>query len=542
MASPAQEAARDYPRLFAAMNEVLRALHRGGDEHDALRRSFEQAAQGFGAEKALLLVVDEQSPLRLRRLYVQGLSEKEVEACERGESVRGVSSSIIRAVIDSRRQKLIEHPLLQSEADATPALAGRNYSVLCSPVLDTVRDLVLAVMYFQSGGEDYRQAYQASDAVWLEGYCTALGHAFAYHFQKQRRERELADLLQGAHPPEDAPELIGDSAHTQALRRELHETYIPAAEAADPDPILILGEKGTGKDLVARYLHAYSARRDHAFVAVNCADITDEMAAARFFGHKKGSFTGAATDEPGFFRAAHGGFLFLDEIGELSLRAQGTLLRVLENRTVVPVGETREIRVDVQVVLATNRDPEKAAEEGTIKADLFDRFRTQSIRLLPLRERPWDVPALAQYFIAHHERRTRRKTLGLTPAALRAMVSYSWPGNVRELARVCSLFVTRARPGGRLDEDLVARCYPDLLSRTPNPKAAPLLWDEVPMRKALRAFERELIISRLERYSWNVRSARESLGLAKSTFHRYAAGLGILPPRNAAEPTADSED
>jgi DNA-binding NtrC family response regulator len=266
------------------------------------------------------------------------------------------------------------------------------------------------------------------------------------------------------------------------------------------------------------------------------------MAAARFFGHKKGAFTGAATDEPGFFRAAHRGFLFLDEIGELSLRAQGTLLRVLENRTVVPVGETREIRVDVQVVLATNRDAEKAVQEGAIKADLFDRFRTQSIRVLPLRERPWDVPALAQHFIAHHERRTRKKTLGLTPAALRAMVSYTWPGNVRELARVLSLFVTRAKPGERLDEDLVARCYPDLLNRTPNPRAAGLLWDEVPMRKALRAFERELIISRLERYNWNVRSARESLGLPKSTFHRYAAGLGILPLREAPEPPASTED
>jgi DNA-binding NtrC family response regulator len=542
MASDAPPPARDYPRLFAAMNEVLSVLATGGDEEDALRRSFEHAAQGFGAQKALFLLVEGQAPPRLRSLCIRGLADHEVRACERGESIRGVSASIIRRAIETRLPRLIENPLFQSDQDQTPALPGHNFSVLCSPVLDPVRDRVLAVMYFQNGGADQTLAYNPGDAVWLEGYASALGQAFGLHFGKQRRERELTELLQGARPPEEGPELIGDSAHTQALRRELHETYIPAAEAPDPDPVLILGEKGTGKDLVARYLHAYGGRRDRPFVAVNCADLTDEMAAARFFGHKKGAFTGAATDEPGFFRAAHRGFLFLDEIGELSLRAQGTLLRVLENRTVVPVGETREIKVDVQVVLATNRDPEKALQEGAIKADLFDRFRTQSIRVLPLRERPWDVPALAQHFIAHHERRTRKKTLGLTPAALRAMVSYTWPGNVRELARVASLFVTRARPGERLDEDLVARCYPDLLNRTPNPKAAPLLWEDVPMRTALRAFERELILSRLERYDWNVRSARESLGLPKSTFHRYAAELGIVPPREAPESAASSED
>jgi DNA-binding NtrC family response regulator len=541
MSGDAPPPARDYPRLFAAMNEVLSVLATGGDEEDALRRSFEHAAQGFGAQKALFLLVEGQAPPRLRSLCIRGLDDHEVKACERGESIRGVSASIIRRAIETRLPRLIENPLFQSDQDQTPALPGHHFSVLCSPVLDPVHDRVLAVMYFQNGGADHALAYNPGDAVWLDGYASALGQAFGLHFGKQRRERELTDLLQGVRPPEEGPELIGDSAHTQALRRELHETYIPAAEAPDPDPVLILGEKGTGKDLVARYLHAYGGRRDRPFVAVNCADLTDEMAAARFFGHKKGAFTGAATDEPGFFRAAHRGFLFLDEIGELSLRAQGTLLRVLENRTVVPVGETREIKVDVQVVLATNRDPERAVQEGAIKADLFDRFRTQAIRVLPLRERPWDVPALAQHFIAHHERRTRKKTLGLTPAALRAMVSYTWPGNVRELARVASLFVTRARPGERLDEELVARCYPDLLNRTPNPKAAPLLWEDVPMRTALRAFERELILSRLERYDWNVRSARESLGLPKSTFHRYAAELGIVSPREAPEPAA-SED
>lgn len=519
--------ARDQARLFRAMNDALGALSRDADQEDVLRHSFSEAAQGFVAEKALLLIVEDAAEFRLRHVQSHGLSPAQVQACERGESTRGVSSSIVRAAIATRRARVIENPLVQSDLELSPVLAGRCYSVLCAPILDPVRDAVMAVMYFQNDGADERLAYRASDGVWLEGYASALGQAFALYFQRQLRERELKLVLSGQARADDGPDLVGESAHTQALRRVLHEAYIPAAEAPEPDPLLILGERGTGKDLVARYLHAHSSRRDQPFVAVNCAEISDDLAAARFFGHKRGAFTGAITDEQGFFRAANRGVLFLDEIAELSPRAQGTLLRVLENRTLVPVGETRETRVNVQVVLATNRDPARAVAEGVLKADLFDRFRTQTIRLQALRERPWDIAPLVQLFVGRHERRTRKKTLGPTQEALRAMVSYSWPGNVREVDRVCSLLVTHAKPGARLDLPLVEAWYPDAVGCERNPKAGAILADEVPMREALRVFERELILSRLERYQGNVRSARESLGLPKTTFQRYVVALGI---------------
>jgi two-component system response regulator AtoC len=518
--------ARDYPRLFRAMNEALRALSGHEREEDALRRSFEDAARGFGAEKALFLVVEQQQPIRLRGIAVQGLAAKQIEACERGESIRGVSSSVIRTVIESSRALVVEHPLLQPKVE-TPALTGRNYSVLCAPVLDPMQNVILAVMYFQKDGLDAEAAYKENDLVWLEGYASALGQAFAYHLQKRRRERELQDLLQNAVRPEDAPELIGESAATHGLRRVLHETYIPAAGVPDPDPVLILGEKGTGKDLVARYLHAYSARRDKPLVVVSAAEITDDLAAARFFGYRKGSFTGAVADELGLFRAADQGTLFLDEIADLTPRAQATLLRVLENRTVVPVGDTREIRVDVQVLLATNRDPEQAAKEGALRADLLDRFGTQVIRLEPLRERPWDVPALAAHFLSHHERRSRKKTLGLTREAVRMMVAYEWPGNVREVNRVCSLLVTHARPGERLDVDFVTRCYPAIVRSAPTPRAGAVLSQNLSMRDALRACKRELVLSRLQQHNWDVAAARQSLRLPRTTFNRYLEELGI---------------
>jgi DNA-binding NtrC family response regulator len=508
------------------MNEALQALSGDEREEDALRRSFEDASRGFGAEKALLLVVAGQRPVSLRAIAVRGLAPNQIEACERGLSVKGVSSSVIRTVIESSRALVVEHPLLQPKVE-TPALTGRNYSVLCAPVLDPVQNVILAVMYFQKDGLDAAAAYKENDLVWLEGYASALGQAFAYHLQKGRRERALQDLLQGGERPEDAPELIGESAETQALRRVLHETYIPAAGVSDPDPILILGEKGTGKDLVARYLHAYSARRDKPFVVVSAAEITDDLAAARFFGYRKGSFTGAVADELGLFRAADQGTLFLDEIADLTPRAQATLLRVLENRTVVPVGDTREVRIDVQVLLATNRDPEQAVRDGALRADLLDRFGTQVIRLQPLRERPWDVPALAAHFVSHHERRSRKKTLGLTREAVRMMVPYEWPGNVREVNRVCSLLVTHAKPGERLDADFLARCYPAAARSAPTPRAGAVLSQNLSMREALRSLKRELVLSRLEQYAWDVVAARESLRLPRTTFNRYLEELGI---------------
>ncbi|HVR99241.1 MAG TPA: sigma-54-dependent Fis family transcriptional regulator [Thermoanaerobaculia bacterium] len=521
-----QPAGRDYAELLEAMNELLAVLSSDGDEETALRGSFEAAARGFGARKALLLLVEEREPLRLRAVHVLGkLTPEQVKACEKGESVQGVSPSVILRVIETGKPELIEDPRLRADASRTPSLEGSHYSVLCAPVCDPVRAAVLAVVYFQNSG--LTEAYGEDDRAWLEGYATAAGRIFGFYFRKERQERELRDLLEAASGNDDAPEILGDSAHTQALRRSLHEVYIPSLEAENPEPILILGERGTGKDLIARYLHAFSSRRRRPLVVVNCAEITDELAASRFFGHKKGSFTGALSDEPGFFRAADGGILFLDEVAELSPRAQAHLLRVLESSKMVPVGQTREIPVDVAVLLATNRDLEEAVREGTLRADFYDRFRTLSIQLLPLRERPWDIPLLLEHFRRHHENKHRKRSLGFTHEALRSLVSYGWPGNVREVARACSLFVIHARPGAQIDPALIESCYPEVLRAEPNPKAGPLLWEGVSMQDALRTFQRELILARLERHGGSVKAARESLGLTKTTFHRYMRSLGV---------------
>jgi sigma-54-specific transcriptional regulator len=525
-------AERNLVRLLEAMNEVLRILSSDGGQDEALRVSFVAAAEGFAASKALLLRVESADPLRLRAVHVRGrLGEAQIEACERGESVEGVSPSVLRRVVASGRAEAIEDPRHAASVTGTASLEGQDFSVLCAPIRNPLQARVLAVLYLQHSR--VRDPYAALDLLWLQGYADALGRAFGWHWDGLRAEREAEERMRTSDV--DAPDILGGSASTRALRRELHRVHIPQMEAPNPDPVLLLGERGTGKDLVARYLHAYSRRAGRPFVAVSGGEIGDDLAASRFFGHKRGAFTGAQTDERGLFRSAEGGVLFLDEVADLSARAQACLLRVLENHAVVPVGESREVPVDVAVVLATNRDLEAAVKAGTLRSDFYDRFRVQSVRLVPLRERPQDVPELLEHFRRWHERRMRRKTLGFTSEAASLLAAYPWPGNVREVARVCSALVSRAAPGALIDRDLLAQAYTPVLEAAPTP-AGPA-GPGASLAEAVRAFKRGLILERLEAFQGNVAAARQSLKLKKSTFHRYARELALPGPRRKRPPS-----
>ena len=515
----------DLNALFTAMEIALRGICSPHQAEQTLTSSFEAVAAGLEAKRAALFLIKYNQPSpSLHALYHHGFSKDDLDAIQhRNVEVPGTALSQIWKALEADRT---------AESFLLPGsnTCDASHNCLCVPVWDTVMDRIGAVVHLEpESPED--TPFGDTATMWINNYCLALSHVIG--FLRGYPGQSLPNDAMQIPRRKNAPLLIGTSAHVHALRQDLHESYIPAADAPEPDPILILGEKGTGKDLVARYIHAYSARHDRPFIAVNCAEITDELAAARFFGHRRGSFTGSLTNEPGFFKAADRGMLFLDEIGELSLRAQATLLRALENRTIVPVGETRESRVDLQVILATNRDPEKAVADGLIRADLFDRFGTQVIRLASLRERPEDIPELASHFLAYHEQRTGKKVLGFHPDALKMLVGYSWPGNVRELARVCSLLITHSKPGMIIDSTLLNKLLPQLAQREWNPKAAHLLFGgDMDMRDALKRVGREMILASLRQHNWNIRSARQSLGLPKTTFRRYVQEFGIdIQPR-----------
>jgi len=523
--------------LLQALTRALQVLAAAGDESAALGESFDAAARAFAAEKALLLRVRALDPLDLESLRVVGLEFDQVVACIGGESVPGVSPSLIRRAVESRAPQLVENSQFEgADASATGSLRGRPHSVVCAPVVDPWTHSVLAVLYFQSLPGP--RGYSAADLPFLQAYATALGHAFGLFLTGERRYRALEEdwrRLSSARTT-GAPEIIGDSEEMRLLRYTLHETFLPATETRHPRPLLVLGETGTGKDLVARYLHYYSATRGKGpFVEYNCAGLSGDLAASILFGHVRGAFTGAVEAAPGVFRAAHKGTLFLDEIGELPSRGQELLLKVLDHWTVQPVGDARSHSVDVQLVCATNRDLAASVAEGKFRHDLYHRLKALTLRLSPLASRPEDVRTLLAHFLAEAERAQKKRTRGLTGEALAALLSYAWPGNVRELAGVCAALVTHARPSASIGLDDVRTHCPEVLGGTTGTGAAfahRML--EGTLDEARGEFERDFFLQRLELNRWSVPEAARSLGISTSTLYRYLQRHGIGPREGAA--------
>jgi len=247
-----------------------------------------------------------------------------------------------------------------------------------------------------------------------------------------------------------AAEIIGTSP---AIRRVID---LVAKVGPQPTMVLIQGETGTGKELVARAVHASSERRDKLFVAVNCAELSAGVLESELFGHRKGSFTGADGDRKGLFEVADGGTLFLDEISETTRDLQGKLLRVLQEGEIRPVGETQPRRVDVRVVAATNRDLKAEVKAGKFREDLFYRVSAFPIEVPPLRERTEDIPILTEHLIGRLSAQLKKRISEATPEALAVLMRYSFPGNVRELANEIERAIILADAGGPLSEDLLS--------------------------------------------------------------------------------------
>ena len=273
--------------------------------------------------------------------------------------------------------------------------------------------------------------------------------------------------------------------------------------------VLLTGESGTGKELVARALHELSPRAAMPFVAVNCGAIPAELLESELFGHVRGAFTDASRDKKGLAAEADGGTLFLDEIGELSLALQVKLLRFLEDEQVRRVGDTRSERVDVRVVAATARDLARAVKEGQFREDLFYRLNVVNVRLPPLRERPDDVPALVEHFLAKYRRlRPEAPLTGVSPQALEVLRSHRWPGNVRELEHAVERAVVLA-DGPLVQEDDL----PDEVRAAPAPAAlAP--GRDLSVKRAFRSLEEQFIRAALDRTGGNRTRAAELLDLS----------------------------
>ncbi len=309
--------------------------------------------------------------------------------------------------------------------------------------------------------------------------------------------------------------IIGESAPMKALRQQL------TLMAGTNGRVLIFGESGVGKELVAHSLHALSPRAPQPFVEVNCAAIPEELIESELFGHRKGSYAGAQEDKAGKFQKADGGTVFLDEIGDMSLRTQAKVLRALEEQRFEPVGATESLQVDVRVVASTNKNLEEEIERGNFREDLFYRLNVIPFVVPPLRERKEDIPLLADHFLKEFTTSYGRKPKELTPEAYQALAEYHWPGNVRELKNLIERIVI-LNPQIRVD----ARHIPLHAARRQPDRPLDRFGS---LQEVREAAEREYILKKLEETNGNVSRTAELLGLERSNLYRKMKTLGIGP-------------
>ena len=316
-------------------------------------------------------------------------------------------------------------------------------------------------------------------------------------------------------------QIIGESPLIQRLREEI------AMAAPSNGRVLISGENGTGKELVARHVHALSNRRAGAFVEVNCAAIPEELIESELFGHMRGAFTGAVSDRRGKFELADGGTLFLDEIGDMSVKTQAKVLRALQEQVIEPVGGHSSVKVDVRVIAATNKNLHEEIREGRFRDDLFFRLNVIPIFVPPLRDRGEDVMRLARHFVSELAAEYGRRTKQFSLEAAAMLRAFRWPGNVRELRNVVERVLIMA-PG-----DLITPTELGFLDVT----VPPVLRDETgatvvrPLHSARDAWERDYILAALAACDGNISRTADALDVERSNLYKKMRGLGIGPAR-----------
>ncbi len=457
------------------------------------------------------------------------MSHEEILVVDDEKNIRSVLEGILKDEGYRVRTAPTGEELLRQVAQATPDLVILDVWL---PGIDGLQAL-----------EEMKQQYPDLPVIMISGHSTVeaavkatkLG---AYDFiekplslektilavqnalDRRRLEQENLALRRTL---EERYEIVGDSPAIQALRVQIQSA------APSHGRVLIRGESGTGKELIARAIHRQSLRAEAPFVEVNCAAIPDELIESELFGHERGAFTGATTKRRGKFELADGGTIFLDEVGDMSLKTQAKVLRVLQEQTLERVGGSETLTVDVRVIAASNKPLEEEIQKGSFREDLFYRLNVIPFEVPPLRERKEDIPLLASHFLRLFSQEYGKRERKLSPEAMELLVQYGWPGNVRELRNVMERLVIMVPQETIRPVDLSL----SLRTRTgPAPEGADAMleWDGS-LRQARERFERDYILRRLREANWNVTRAAERLSLERSNLHRKIKAYGIELPR-----------
>jgi formate hydrogenlyase transcriptional activator len=423
--------------------------------------------------------------------------------------------------------------LTKDEVAAAPGVTAVGRKSLCLfPLIS--RECALGVLGVGSSREN---AFTEDDLGFLgqlaNQIAIAVENALAYgHVSelKDKLARENVYLESEIRSELHFEDIVGNSEPLRRVLREI-ETVAPADST-----VLIYGETGTGKELIARALHNLSSRKSNAFVKLNCAAIPTGLLESELFGHEKGAFTGAITQRMGRFELAHRGTIFLDEIGEIPLELQPKLLRVLQEREFERLGSTRTLRTDARLIAATNRDVKTMVEEQKFRSDLYYRLNVFPIRVPALRERKEDIPLLIRHFVQQFSRRNNRVIDTIPSETMDALVRYHWPGNIRELQNVIERAVIISK--GPVLNVSVAELKPDLSTKTSPANAKIRSVHHESLQEALDETERTQILRALEEANGVVggpKGAAALLGIKRTTLHVRMQKLGIHVSRTAVD-------
>jgi transcriptional regulator with GAF, ATPase, and Fis domain len=427
-----------------------------------------------------------------------------------------VSDSIIRRVVESRRPLVVADALHDAEWSGSSSVVNLKLcSVLCAPLMQ--KGEVFGVIYL--GNDDVVSLFddRALEALTVFAAQASLLVQNAMLLDSLRRENLT---LREAVSSRQYGDLIGSGASMREVYRRIEKV------AATDISVLVTGETGTGKEVVAREIHRRSPRASGPFVAVNCGAIPEALLESELFGHVKGAFTGAIATRLGKFQAAHGGTLFLDEIGDMPPALQVKILRALQDRTVTKVGDSRPEPVDLRVIAATNRVLEDEIKRGTFREDLYYRLNVVAISLPPLRDRDDDVVVIARWFLQKYAKEFDVRARGFTPGALVALRKYAWPGNIRELENRVKKAVVLADRALLSAEDLDLR--PEILE--------PIL----PLAQAKEEFQKRYINDVLERNGGNRTKTAKDLGVDPRTIFRHLEKAEA--ERRGGPPSPDPEE
>jgi len=451
--------------------------------------------------KANLLIVDDDANTLASLARAFRLAGHEATVCD----------SAARALELARAQRfdLILSDVVMPGKDGLSFLEDLKNLGVASPVvmISGQANIEMAVRATRLGAVDFLEKPISTDKL-LVTVDNAL--------KLKRLEEENVELRQrlGKH------ELLWSS---DAMRRVMAQVE---RVAASETRVCILGETGTGKELIARTLHEKSARRDAPFITLNCAAVPAELIESELFGHEKGAFTGAAARHTGKFEQAHGGTLFLDEIGDMPLPMQAKLLRVLEEGEVERVGGDRALRVDVRVLVATHRNLEELVRQGSFRQDLFHRVFVFPLQLPPLRERLDDIPLLAAHFAAQIAAQNGWKPRAFSSEALAALQTYAWPGNVRELRNVIERVLLLS--SDQVDAASVQLALPQLSSAGVGAGFSPAPGESSgSLAERVEAFERDVLLAELKRHHHHMTNTARALGLERSHLYKKCQQLGI---------------